>query len=166
MSYARLKTELLVARDARETLLASARAGAAMTLISVSTAIPGPAKTPPGSERLFEWGLQQLQQRLRLSRVLAGRVDLLGPFSVASVDIPPQQVKQICVAIEQQQPAARLLDLDVYAADGHRLGRSDVSAPVRRCLLCMQPAADCIRLQRHPLKELLDHVKSLLAPFA
>jgi holo-ACP synthase CitX len=165
MSYARLKTELLVARDAREALLASARAGAATTLISVSTAIPGPVKTPPGSEQLFEWGLQQLQQRLRLSRVLAGRVDLLGPFSVISVDMPPQQVKQICVAIEQQQPAARLLDLDVYAADGRRLGSSDAGAPARRCLLCAQPATDCIRLQRHPLEELLAHVKSLLTPF-
>lgn len=165
MSFARLKSELLAARDAREAVLAALLDGAAATLVAVSSAVPGPDKTPPGSAALFAWGLRQLHQRLGACQPLAAGEDALGPYRIVATVAEPWRVKAVGLAIETAISAARLLDFDVYAANGSRIGRAEIGQPARRCLLCAEPATDCIRLNRHPMERLLDHVGHLLAPF-
>lgn len=164
MSCARLQTELLAARDAREAVLGALLANTPGTLVMVSSALPGPDKTPPGSAALFAWGLAELHRRLGDGVDLAGGEDLLGPYRVVASALDARWVKTHCLAIEAASPAARLLDLDVYT-EGVRLGRADIGEAARRCLLCEQPAADCIRLRRHSLEALLERVHELLAPF-
>ncbi|QTF93492.1 citrate lyase holo-[acyl-carrier protein] synthase [Halomonas sp. BM-2019] len=162
MSYAKLQAELLAARDAREALLVTLLAEGPGTLIFASTAIPGPDKSPPGSLALFEQGLERLERRLGASRQLAGGHDRLGPYRVLASPAEPRRVKHLCLAIETREPAARLLDLDVYDGSGARIGRADLGLAPRRCLLCEQPASDCIRLRRHAMTAILAHVHSLL----
>lgn len=166
MSFARLRSELLAARDAREAALTALLDGATGTLVAVSSAIPGPDKTPPGSAALFAWGLRELRERLGACQILADGDDALGPYGIAATAADPDQVKVVALTIEAAMPAARLLDFDVYAANGSRIGRADIGQPARRCLLCVEPATDCIRLNRHSMEHLLDHVGYLLAPFA
>lgn len=165
MSYARLQAELLAHRDSREALLTAVLTHTTETLLMISTALPGANKTPPGSAHLFTWGLQQLHKGLGDCRELAGGEDLLGPYRILATTFDPRRVKAICLAIEAEVPAARLLDLDVYAADGLRIGRDLVGEPARRCLLCEQAAADCIRLRRHSMESLLSYVDGLLESY-
>ena len=166
MSYAKLRADLLAARDVRETLLAQQRAASSDTLVLISTVIPGAVKTPPGSTALFAWGRERLHRHLAGYRELLADTDLLGPYSIFAIASDPYQVKQDCLRIEAEQPAARLLDIDVYAADGRQIGRREIGAPARPCLLCNEPAVDCIRLNRHSPERLHDHVADLLKPFA
>ena len=166
MSFARLRSELLAARDAREAALAALLDRATTTLVTVSSAVPGPDKTLPGSAALFAWGLRELHERLGACQILAAGEDALGPYCIAAAAADPDQVKAVALTIEAAMPAARLLDFDVYAANGLRIGRADIGQPARRCLLCAEPVTDCIRLNRHPMERLLDHVGHLLAPFA
>lgn len=165
MSYARLRSELLAAREAREALIGSILARLAMTIIFASTAVPGPRKRPPAIEALLDWGVGQLEDGIDNCRLLINESDSLGPYAIFSVDAKPRVVKLACLAIENGHPAARLLDLDVYGADTARIGRVDVGAPPRPCLLCEQPAVDCIRLNRHPMEALLERVQDLLEAF-
>ena len=162
MSYVRLQAELLAARDAREALLAALLANGPGTLVFASTAIPGPDKSPPGSLALFERSMARLRRELGVSRLLAGGHDRLGPYRVLASPADPCRVKHRCLAVETAEPAARLLDLDVYDQTGTRIGRTDLGAPPRSCLLCEQPAGDCIRLRRHSMASVLDHVDTLL----
>ncbi len=162
MSYAKSQTELLAARDAREALLGSLREFAGTPLIFLSTAIPGVEKSPPGSDALFLWGRRQLGLRLPHCRHLVTRIDRLGWCAVFAVEGTPAEVKRTCMTIEDSHTSARLLDLDVYTANGVQLGRTQIGAPVRRCLLCDQPASDCIRLRRHSIQALQAHVNDLL----
>lgn len=165
MSYARLRSELLAARDAREALLGSILAEAATTIIFASTAVPGPHKRPPGIDALLRWGVDRLKHRINACQLLLSESDLLGPYAVLSVGAEPRIAKLTCLTIENDHPAARLLDLDVYAADTARIGRVDVGEPPRRCLLCEQPAVNCIRLNRHSMEALLERVQYLLEAF-
>jgi holo-ACP synthase CitX len=87
----------------------------------------------------------------------------LGPYAILRNTEPADAVKRACIAIEDSRPAARLLDLDVYDADGTRLGRIGFSAPPRACLLCNHPAVDCMRLHRHSPDRVIDHARHLLA---
>lgn len=162
MSYARLRSELLATRDRREALLGPILAEATTTLVLASTAVPGPWKRPPGIDGLFWWGLVRLAGHIDTCRLLLSASDLLGPYAVLSVDTEPHVAKRACLAIENGHPAARLLDLDVYATHAARVGRIDVGEPPRPCLLCKQPAADCIRLNRHPTEALVERVEALL----
>lgn len=166
MLYVRLRSELLAAREAREALVSEVLVATAAPLVLVSTAMPGPCKTPPGSAALFAWGVGQLREWLDGCRTLADGEDVLGPYALIAAAVDPYRLKAASLAIEAAIPAARLLDLDVYATTGARIGRAEQGEPARRCLLCAEPASDCIRLNRHSLEHLLDHVGHLLAPFA
>jgi triphosphoribosyl-dephospho-CoA synthase len=66
------------------------------------------------------------------------------------------------VALEARDPAGRLLDLDVYRPDGTQVDRAQLGLPQRACLLCAEPARECIRAQRHSLAELQARVDTLL----
>ena len=163
MSYDRLQTEILAARDHREERVTSALQTAAGPLIFVSLNIPGTDKTPAGVYELFEFALDELRARLSPLQSLCEDNDVLGPLAVlATSGSDIEFIKRQCVELEQRKPVMRLLDLDVYADDGSRLGRREMGLPPRQCLLCNCPVTECIRLRRHTYKELVYHVHALL----
>jgi holo-ACP synthase CitX len=132
-------------------------------MLMVSTVIPGPRKELPGGEILFRWALAELADRLAEISLLARIQDALGPYVLLATSEPADEVKAMCVVIEDSRPAARLLDLDVYPAPGRRVGRAELGLPPRPCLLCSESAVDCMRLNRHPQQDLICHVENLLA---
>ena len=97
--------------------------------------------------------------------MLFTRRDLLGPFHIASSNLPPIDAKRAALVIEAENPSARLLDLDVYRPDGSQVDRAGLGLPPRSCLICAEPARECILLRRHSDPELLERVDSLLRPF-
>ena len=74
-------------------------------------------------------------------------------------------VKERCLVIETDSPAARLIDLDVYLPDGKTIDRTSLHLPPRACLVCEAPARECIRLGRHPWTELVSRAHALLLDF-
>ena len=164
-SSARSRRSYLDARDSRQDALAWAlRRGHPATLF-LALNIPGGDKTPPGADALFLWMLNQLPA------VLPGFVesskfhDVLGPYAILSLDANPKVVKKACVHLEAGHPSSRLIDLDVYSPDGQQVDRKTLGLPTRTCLVCDQPAVDCIRAKRHSLHNVIHRVHELLAPF-
>jgi holo-ACP synthase len=153
----------LEARDARQALVEAHRPRAGAAVVAVSLNVPGPDRAPPGALDLFAWGLARLAATFPGARGVHQGRDALGPFALIAVDDDPAGVKRGCVALETAAPSARLLDLDVYRADGQQVGRGALGLPPRPCLLCEAPAVECIRLGRHPLPAVLDRVRGLLA---
>ena len=155
----------LAARDSRQDALArTLRAGHPATLF-LSLNIPGADKVPPGAESLFVWMLNQLPA------VLSGIVessrfhDVLGPYAILGLDADPYAVKKACIHLEAGHPSSRLIDLDVYSADGRQVDRNTLGLPGRACLVCDQRAVDCIRAKRHAYRAVTKKVHELLAPF-
>ena len=156
----------LEARDARQEelhrALGLARAEQVGCLLFISTNLPGSDKHRPGLDALVGGALDALEQSVGL-RVLVSRRDSLGPFHLATAQVPALEAKRAAVALEALTPAARLLDLDVYALDGRQIDRAFMGFPPRACLVCPEPARECIRAGRHPLAVLLSKVDDLLA---
>lgn len=165
MSYARLQLELLAARDSRDVIIGQVMTGQDSPIVVVATAIPGPGKTSGSVKALFRWSLRQLEARLANCRSLFVGADALGPWAIFRVVAEPRDVKRSCVAIEMLHPAARLLDLDVYPSQGHRVGREEVGEAQRSCLLCERPAFECIRLKRHDFHAVVDRANGLIQRF-
>jgi triphosphoribosyl-dephospho-CoA synthase len=162
------RLDFLAARDARQEallrILGQATPEPAASFLLIGTNIPGSDKHRPGLSRLLSDARDALQKAVGLE-VLFTRRDLLGPFHIGSSNRPPIEAKRAALAIEAENPAARLLDLDVYRPDGSQVDRGALGLPPRSCLVCAEPARECILLQRHSIPELLARVDSLLQPF-
>ncbi len=157
---------LLQARDARqEDLLRLLRRGGAASVLCLGVNVPGPRKLRPGVSRLVRGALEALARTIPLEPRVS-RTDPLGPFLLAESSAPPEQLKRAALALEEGLPAGRLLDLDVYRPDGTQADRAALGLPPRPCLVCPQPAMDCMRLGRHGEADLLHRVDALLAPLA
>lgn len=162
------RSDFLKARDGRQQeldrILGQAKPEDAASLLLVSANVPGCDKHRPGIARLLRGALDSLQGSIGL-KVLFTRRDLVGPFHIASSSLPPIDAKKAALILEAENPSARLLDVDVYRPDGSQLDRAGFGLPPRSCLICAEPARECIRLQRHSNPELLERVDSLLRPF-
>lgn len=159
---------LLAARDERQReldrILGQAGAEDAASLLLISANVPGCDKFRPGISSLLRGALDSLHDAVGL-KVLFTRRDLLGPFYIASSNRLPIDAKRAAMLLEAENPSARLLDVDVYRLDGFQVDRAGIGLPPRCCLLCAEPARECILLKRHSNAELQERVDSLLQPF-
>ena len=57
------------------------------------------------------------------------------------------------------RPLGRLFDIDVFAADGTPLTRTQYGLPARRCIICGDDARACMRTRRHDYDELLNTIQ-------
>jgi holo-ACP synthase len=164
-SSAKSLPSLLAARDERQESLARVlRAGRPATVF-LSLNIPGGEKTPAGARALFTSFLSQLALVFPGSSPAYQALDALGPYAIISVDGDAVDAKRRCIVLETGDPAARLVDLDVYSAAGVQIDRRSLGLPARRCLVCALPAVDCMRSGRHPLAEVVARSHELLSPF-
>jgi len=164
-SSVKLSISLLAARDNRQERLARLLAQGFQASVFLSLNIPGADKAPPGAGALFDWALGKVLEVAGGARWLERGEDLLGPFAVLAVDRDPLALKQACIHIEASQPWARLVDIDVYSAPGEQIGRSRLGFAARACLLCDQPAVDCMRRKSHSFDDVIARAHELLARF-
>jgi holo-ACP synthase len=165
MSSDKLKSEILRTRDHRQELLDRHLAAGYPATLVLSLNIPGAIKNPPGTGMLFAWTLDRLAEVYSGLAILENSHDLLGSYAVAGIQQAAVEVKQRCIALETSQPAARLVDLDVYDSQGRQIDRATLSLPPRPCLVCNRSAVECIRLGRHTASDLTEKTNELLAPY-
>ena len=155
----------LDARDRRQESLARIVGKGFPATVFLSLNIPGLDKTPSGSEALFLAILDQLVSSFPGLSLPEKSCDALGFYATMTLEIDPVAAKKRCIALETGNPSARLIDLDVYSAQGMQIDRASLGYPARTCLVCQSPAVDCIRLQRHSSVEVIARTHELLSPF-
>lgn len=166
MSSDKFAADLLAARDRRHAALVAVLGEAAPATLFVSLNIPGPDKAPPGALPVFAWALRAARQNFPGLALRVEADDALGPYAIATLAAPPRNAKLRCLRIEASHPVARLLDLDIHSADARPVDRKSLGLSPRPCLLCAQPAVDCMRARRHPYPELIARAHELFATFA
>lgn len=77
------------------------------------------------------------------------------------INMPSVEAKRLAVSLEERHPLGRLFDLDVITADGP-LSREELGLPVRQCLICGNPARECMRTRAHSSEELLERISAIL----
>jgi len=165
MSSDKLKSEILWTRDHRQELLDRHLAVGYPATLFLSLNVPGAIKNPPGARMLFTWALDKLTEEYFGLAILESSQDLLGSYAVVGVQRTAVEVKQRCIELETSQPAARLVDLDVYDSQGRQIDRAFLSLPPRPCLVCSRSAVECIRHGRHTASDLTEKINELLAPY-
>ena len=171
------QARLLAAREAREERIRGLADGPpGSCLVAIGLSLPGEEKDPRGGGRVVALAASLLQESCRAAGIAERRRAgapgegpddaALGPFAAIELVAPPGRAKAVCVELEESLPWGRVLDLDVYVAPGasglREVGRGALGLPGRRCLLCDEPARECILLRRHAPGALAGRTRELL----
>ncbi|HEY3384315.1 MAG TPA: citrate lyase holo-[acyl-carrier protein] synthase [Vicinamibacterales bacterium] len=156
-----LRRQLLDAREVRDARIRR-HFGTGSTLVFLGTNIPGPDKHLVELDRLMTVWLDGVVAEFADAIVVDRGDDALGPWELIGTRMEPEVAKRRAVALEEALRAGRLLDLDVYAPDGSQVDRRRIGLPPRCCLVCDEPAGECIRAGRHTTAELHAAVCTLL----
>lgn len=139
--------------------------------------IPGPQKRSPLLDYFFEGSQRYIEERL-----IKSPFQIVSEFSLArssglyicweldykrglntniARDRLAQDVKEFAMELENEVPAFRLWDLDVFDGEGQKQSRQNS----RTCLICGQEAFACARSRTHGLQELIQKTRELLFNF-
>jgi holo-ACP synthase len=134
--------------------------------ISLSVVMPGPVKDCAASRYLRDIALDVLMPALDRNGWPAEICEILdeaaGPEAIVTVAANPIELKRATVSIEDTHPLGRLWDLDVEAPGTGAVSRHSLGLPVRRCLVCSEPAHACARSRAHSLEELLNTMRAIV----
>jgi len=117
---------------------------------------PGSSKCTPASEACFA------QLKLLLGSTFSCEVvhsellkDLDGETQILVINDDPINIKKKAVELEESHALGRLFDIDVIDMNGCPVSRTSIGFESRLCLICDQPALECVRAQRHELSDVL-----------
>ena len=155
--------QILAAKEERQKRQKRMLAEYCTAVAGITLNIPGPDKDGPVLRRLCDYAVSAMQARLEIAAM--ERVNLpTGPEAILAVRSGASVVKQIAVSLENEHAFSRLLDIDVFDADGRQFSRQ-TSGSYRSCLLCELPAAVCMRERNHVAEEIMAAVQGLLRQF-
>ena len=147
--------EILEAREDRMRRREALQKEKRCPVISMTMNIPGAMKDSPMIEHVFDWYMGELQTLF--GEDAEGDYEALykdtGPELLWAVRRPAREVKRAAIRLEEQYPAGRLLDIDVFDEEGNAISRTDLGLPERGCLVCGAPGRACASRQLHPIGE-------------
>ena len=157
--------DMSAAREARamaQMELLSRYPGAAVVCLTMN--IAGPVKLDDQIEQAFVWGLREVRAVLAHEKLLFSRIirEKTGPEAVFCVEGDATGIKRRLCVLEEGPSIGRLLDIDVLHGQGKKVSRTELGLPVRRCLLCGQPAPVCARSRAHSVQELRNRTSQII----
>lgn len=156
--------ELLKSRDENALLKSEFIDRYKMPVVSVSMNIAGEIKRSPLVDLAFEYGYSRLVMELGEPKKSLVKRDFTGCFALLVFDLEAELLKSKCLAIEEELPVGRLLDLDVTDAIGMLIRRPDTKG--RKCLVCGGPVFECSRARAHGLDDVIFKTQNILLDFA
>ena len=155
--------QVLAAKEERQARQRQFRGKYGAAIASITVNIPGSVKDSPAIRQLCDYAVGALQSRMEV--VAAERLNQpTGPFALLAVKSSAPELKAIAIALEEEQSFGRLLDIDVFAADGSQVSRQ-ATGGCRSCLLCDRPAVLCMRERNHQPEEIQTAVQDLIRKF-
>ena len=165
MPYAELRNSILKARQQRwDTLLNMADNLEKGCIVTIAGNCAGAVKDSPVLRELITHAEKHMAQDAN-ALTIGSYGDAAGYIVFMRSSLKTAQAKEKAVAIESSFEWNRLLDIDIYGKKGSPADRSAMGLAPRRCLLCGEPAADCIRTQRHDYCDIIAETERLLKGF-
>ena len=153
--------DILAARDRRAATQKRLLEQYGKPLICFTMNIAGPVKYSRWIEQGYQLGKRLLNARITALH-FEESISPTGCEGFFVADLPAEELKRICVMIEDSQPVCRLFDMDVLDTDGRKLSREALGLEGRKCLICHKPAYECSRSRVHSVQQLQDKTNALL----
>lgn len=85
-----------------------------------------------------------------------------GPALILVLRSSARKWKRTCMEIEESHVQGRVWDLDVYGTTYEPLSRTDLGKAPRTCLVCGENAKLCSAQNKHPLKDVIKKIDSII----
>lgn len=161
--------EILDSKERRVERQRSMLSGEGRTLISFTLNIAGPVKCSSQIQECFTEGINQINSQLERRNIKVIRkekwIEKSGYEAMFIVNFDAKKIKHIMVSIEEGSILGRLFDIDVISKGGHIISRSELEIGSRRCLICDQPAKECIRSQKHELYVIEERTRAIISEY-
>ncbi len=127
--------------------------------VSLGMNVPGPRKNNEKILQAFLNGKDAITSRFsQKGYKLIAEKTVLKPAGNLAIFVLQEKsavdIKADMIALEEESPAARLYDIDVYREDGTQVGREELHVAPRKCFLCGNDAKNCGRSRAHSVQEL------------
>ena len=158
-------TDMMNARERRQAIQNEMLQRHGLPLCCLTLNIPGPVKTGPWIENVFDEGARFLVASLgRYGMEMAERKELrecTGYELFLAVRGEGEELKRIACSLEDRNDLGRLMDIDVLTPDKGKLSRTELGHAPRRCMLCANEAAVCARSRAHGWQEVFAWAESV-----
>lgn len=138
-------------------------------LVALKCNIPGPIKNNAAIRRLFEIGVEELQNRIQKQGWTQSFEKTImlptGPEYFVVLEALPMLVKQETIDLETESSIGRLWDMDVlHYCNGniHTINRTQAGFSQRQCFVCSKPAKECGRNRTHTIEEMVMKIEELM----
>lgn len=163
--------DVLASRDARAEAQARLMDRWGVPLVSLTMVTPGSVKNSPRLGAALDAGARAVESAVAEAgnavRARERLESVAGGTALLAVDCEALSLKAIALDVEDRLPWGRLLDIDVLAPEGAPprpvpVRRENLGRSPRTCLVCGEPAFECMRARRHAAEELAAAVEALL----
>lgn len=145
--------DVLAARERKATRQNEYLRRFGLTVISISLNIPGKTKFSSDWNAIIQSAWTEMDKALKAVKSEVIEVqwyyERTGAYVIVVANLEADLCKLIGIAIEERYPYRRLIDFDVYRADGNPITRKELGIEERKCFLCEQPAKLCMRERKH-----------------
>jgi holo-ACP synthase CitX len=122
---------------------------------------PGDMKNNYYSRKINEILIKEIHRKLENEILYQTSFNSLeGPISVFVVNKNCNEIKELCLDIEDSHFLGRLADIDVYDENYNSLSRIDFGNEPRKCYICHDNAFNCSRSKRHSLNEIESYIEN------
>lgn len=136
------------------------------TLVCLTVIMPGKVKRNLQSLVVAEAAVTALVSAFGDSMLKLELRDLPTGYEAYLVTtLSNEEAKRMACGIEDTHPLGRLFDLDVIDADGIPLSRTAIGQSPRKCLVCGNEAAYCMRARTHSQAELSARIDEMIEDY-
>lgn len=141
----------------------------ALPLVSFTLNIAGPVKNSPLIRRAFREGTERLEDALRGEGIAIAAQEntdtLTGCEGFFVLHGDGEQIKRLCIALEDEDGLGRLFDLDVIDPIHGKWDRTALGFSERGCLICGKAGKDCASRRLHSVAELQRKTTAILRSY-
>ena len=160
--------QVLAARDARAEEQRKLLERFSLPLVCFTMNIAGPVKTSALIKRAFIEGCKQIEKSLKYAGLQVKYQKTLecaaGSTAFFVVQAQAEELKKLCVKIENDHPLGRLFDIDVLTDRG-KIERCELGEAPRKCLICDKQAQICGSRRAHSARELQAKTVEIIEAF-
>lgn len=136
------------------------------TLLSLTAIAPGPVKRTEETVFVGETACALIAEKFGGETVFSEANDAVTGFEAMFViKTGADAAKKTALEIENTHPLGRLMDIDVFDDAGKSVGRGQMGLESRKCILCQNSAAYCMRAKTHTPAEIAEKIKKIVADF-
>ncbi|MCQ2277734.1 MAG: citrate lyase holo-[acyl-carrier protein] synthase [Bacteroidales bacterium] len=156
--------QVLESRDKRAALQKQMLAQYGLPLVSLTVVMPGSEKRNATSLYIASEAVKVIERQFTV--LTSEKRDLeTGYEAIFVVSRDALQLKHITVDIEDTHPLGRLFDIDVIDRDGTPISREQIGQQPRRCLVCGDVSAACVRSRKHSVEDVLQVIKKMVVNY-